>query len=112
MKKIRITIAIVAALSALVLPTAALANSGQQGYGGPNSAVAGINSGGGGNGPTSSAPSPVVEEAPAVAAAAVESSGSTLPFTGLDVGYLAAAGIVLLGLGFLLRRATHRGQTL
>ena len=105
MKKIRITIAIVAALSALVLPTAALANSGQQGYGGPNSAVAGINSSGG-NGPTSSSPSPVVAEAE------VESSGSTLPFTGLDIGYIAAAGIVLLGMGFLLRRATHRGQTL
>ena len=111
MKKIRITIAIVAALSALVLPTAALANSGQQGYGGPNSAVAGINSSGG-NGPTSGSTSPVVEEAPVVAEAEVESSGSTLPFTGLDVGYIAAAGIVLLGMGFLLRRATHRGQTL
>jgi hypothetical protein len=111
MKKLRITFAIVAVLSALVLPTAALANSGQSGYGGPNSAVAGINSSGG-NGPTSSAPSPVVEEAPTVAAAEVESSGSTLPFTGLDVGYIAAAGIVLLGMGFLLRRVSHRGQTL
>jgi hypothetical protein len=110
MKKIRITIAIVAALSALVLPTAALANSGQQGYGGPNSAVAGINSSGG-NGPTSSAPSPVVEEAPVVAEAEVE-SGSTLPFTGLDVGYILGAGVLLLGMGFLLRRATHRNQTL
>jgi hypothetical protein len=111
MKKLRITIAVVAALSALVLPTAALANSGQQGYGGPNSAVAGINSSGG-NGPTSSAPSPVVEEAPVVAETEVESSGGTLPFTGLDVGYIAAAGIVLLGMGFLLRRVTHRGQAL
>jgi hypothetical protein len=109
MTKIRLTIAIVAALSVLVLPAAAFANSGQSGYSGPNSAVAGINSSGG-NGPTSGSPSPVVEEVPTVAAAEVESSGSSLPFTGLDVGYVAGAGILLLGVGLLLRRATHRGD--
>jgi hypothetical protein len=110
MTKLRLTIAIVAALTALALPTAASANSGQDGYGGPNSAVAGINSNGG-NGPSSSAPVAVVEEAPTVESAAVESAGSSLPFTGMDVGYVAAAGLLLLGMGFVLRRATHR-QTL
>jgi hypothetical protein len=29
----------------------------------------------------------------------------------MDVGYVAAAGLLLLGMGFVLRRATHR-QTL
>lgn len=115
MKKIRFSIAILAAISVFVLPAAALANSGQQGYSGPNSAVAGVT--GGGNGPSSGSPSPavetapVVEEAPVVAAAEVETSGSTLPFTGLDVGVIALAGIVLLGMGFLLRRYTHRAPT-
>jgi hypothetical protein len=115
MKKIRFSIAILAAISVLVVPAAASANSGQQGYSGPNSAVAGVS---GGNGPSSgsAAPAevetaPVVEEAPTVAAAEVESSGATLPFTGLDVGVIALAGIVLLGMGFLLRRYTHRSPT-
>ncbi len=109
MNKLRMMFAVVTAISALALPSAALANSGQQGYSGPNSAVAGINSsGGGGNGPTSSTPAAVVEEAPAVEAAAVESNGSSLPFTGLDVGYVAAAGALLLGVGFMLRRVSHR----
>jgi hypothetical protein len=116
MKKIRFSIAILAAISILVLPAAASANSGQQGYSGPNSAVSGVTSSGG-NGPSSGSPSPavetapVVEEAPTVAAAEVESSGSTLPFTGLDVGVIALAGVVLLGMGFLLRRYTHRAPT-
>src|ERR1700761_5122765 len=103
MNKLRLTIAIVAALTALALPTAAFANSGQDGYGGPNSAVAGINAGGG-NGPSNGSSAPaaaVVEEAPTVESAAVESNGSTLPFTGLDVGYVAAAGLLLLGTGFM-----------
>jgi hypothetical protein len=110
MSKLRLTIVIVAALTALALPTAAFANSGQDGYGGPNSAVAGINaSDDNGGGPTSSAP--VVEEAPTVESATVESNGSSLPFTGLDVGYVAAAGLLLLGTGLVLRRATHRHET-
>jgi hypothetical protein len=36
------------------------------------------------------------------------SSGSTLPFTGLDVGLLLAGGVVLLGGGLLLKRMTRR----
>jgi hypothetical protein len=34
-------------------------------------------------------------------------SSSDLPFTGLDLGLLAAAGIVLVGMGFSLRRVTR-----
>ena len=34
--------------------------------------------------------------------------GGSLPFTGADLGVLAAAGGILLSLGFGLRRLTHR----
>jgi hypothetical protein len=34
-----------------------------------------------------------------------------LPFTGLDLGIVAAMGIVLLGTGLVLRRTTRRSPT-
>ena len=34
--------------------------------------------------------------------------GGSLPFTGLDLGLLAAAGVVLTGVGFGMRRLTRR----
>jgi hypothetical protein len=34
------------------------------------------------------------------------STGDTLPFTGLDIGAIAGAAVLLLGLGFALRRGT------
>ena len=36
-----------------------------------------------------------------------QSTGSSLPFTGLDIGLVAGAAILLLGLGFALRRGTR-----
>ena len=36
-----------------------------------------------------------------------ESTGSSLPFTGLDIGLVAGAAVLLLGLGFALRRGTR-----
>jgi hypothetical protein len=36
-----------------------------------------------------------------------KSTGSSLPFTGLDIGLVAGAAILLLGLGFALRRGTR-----
>ena len=65
---------------------------GEEGYGGSN-VVAGLEQGGGGD---TGAP---------VQAATNEGS---LPFTGADLGVLAAAGGLLLGLGLGLRRLTHR----
>jgi hypothetical protein len=35
-------------------------------------------------------------------------SGSTLPFTGLDLGLMLAGGVVLLGGGLVLKRFTRR----
>jgi hypothetical protein len=80
-----------AALLALSAP-AVYAQSGEEGYGGSN-VVAGLEQGGGGD---TGAP---------VQAATDEGS---LPFTGADLGVLAAAGGLLLGLGLGLRRLTHR----
>lgn len=34
-------------------------------------------------------------------------SGSTLPFTGLNLGLLALFGVLLLGAGFAVRRSTR-----
>jgi hypothetical protein len=81
------------ALLALSAP-AVYAQSGQEGYGGSN-VVAGLEQGGGGD---TGAP---------VQTTAANSEGS-LPFTGADLGVLAAAGGLLLGLGLGLRRLTHR----
>ena len=79
------------ALLAFAAP-AAMAQSGTEGYGGSN-VVAGLEQGGGGD---TGAP---------VQAATNEGS---LPFTGADLGVLAAAGGLLLGMGLGLRRLTHR----
>lgn len=42
-----------------------------------------------------------------VLAAETSSSGSSLPFTGLDVGLIALAGIALVGTGMVVRRVSH-----
>jgi len=88
----------VAAVAALLVPSAAFAGSEEGGYAGSNDVVAGLQQGsGGGGGPTSPA-----------AQTSNAGSGSSLPFTGSDLGVMAAAGSLLLGLGFGLRRLTHR----
>ena len=86
----------IAGVVALLAPATAFAQSNEQGYGGPGNVVSGLEQGGGGgNGPTASAP-------------AKASTSGKLPFTGADLGVLAAAGGLLVGLGFGLRRLTHR----
>jgi hypothetical protein len=88
---IRSLIAIMCAL-ALMVPSAAFAQSTDEGYGGAGGIAGQIDSGGNGNGNT-----PVT----------TTKSGS-LPFTGADLGVLAAAGGILVLFGFGLRRLTHR----
>ena len=109
------TIALAAA-AMLVLPSAAFANSTQEGYGGPNNVVAGLEDTGGGPGPNSGeeTPPPVVnsvsETSPEGAAAPASTSG-TLPFTGADLGILALIGALMLAFGFGLRHVTrHQSQ--
>jgi hypothetical protein len=38
------------------------------------------------------------------------SSSASLPFSGLDLGLIAAGGLLLLAMGFGLRRATRSSQ--
>ena len=86
--------AVVGATAMLALAAPAVyADSGTEGYGGAN-VVAGLEQGGG-------------TDTPAPVQAAADEGGS-LPFTGADLGVLAAAGGLLLGLGLGLRRLTHR----
>jgi hypothetical protein len=87
--KIKSLIAIVCVI-ALMAPSAAFAQSGDEGYGGGGGIAGQIDSGGNGNTPVS----------------ADDASGS-LPFTGAELGVLAAAGGLLVLLGFGLRRVTN-----
>lgn len=92
----------VASIAVMLAPAAAMAQSSDEGYGGPGNVISGLQQGsgpgggGGGNAPASQQP---------VKASA---QGGNLPFTGSDLGVLAAAGGILVGLGFGLRRLTHR----
>jgi hypothetical protein len=89
----------IAAMVALLAPATAFAQSSTESYGGPGNVISGLQQGsGGGGGGGSGGSAPVVKA----------SSQGSLPFTGSDLGVLAAAGGVLVGLGFGLRRLTHR----
>lgn len=123
MKRLRILIPLsVTALIALFAfaPASYAACASQAGYAAPggnsqmdvsgasngsncNKGVAGVENG---NGPTSNVSSSAPQQAAATPSA---SSGSSLPFTGLDLTMVLVAGLVLTGLGVTLRRiATHR----
>jgi hypothetical protein len=95
MMRIKKLLAVVGAtaLLAFAAPAAFAEQSGKEGYGGSN-VVAGLEQGGGN------------ETAAPVQAVADE--GASLPFTGADLGVLAVAGGLLLGLGLGLRKLTHR----
>jgi hypothetical protein len=95
----------IAGVLALLAPSAALAQSSDEAYGGDNNVVAGLEQGGGnagGGGGNASSPTSSPTSGPS------SSGGGSLPFTGSDLGVVAAAGGLLLGLGFGLRRLTHR----
>jgi hypothetical protein len=87
-------------------PTAAqyCSPAGVQEHGGNNNGeVKGVN-----EGSTEPTAEPVAEVAPTVEAVAVQesSTGSSLPFTGLDVGVLVVVALALGGAGLVLRRLT------
>jgi hypothetical protein len=73
----------------LAMPGAAMAQSGVDGYSDNGSQVQNIVQGGGGGNSSGG-------------------SGGSLPFTGSELGVLAAAGAALVLFGFGLRRVTHR----
>jgi hypothetical protein len=88
----------IASVGALLAPATAIAGSSDEGYNGPGTAVQGLQQGGGGGGGGGNESQPVK----------ASSQGGKLPFTGADLGVLAAAGGLLAGLGFGLRRLTNR----
>jgi hypothetical protein len=53
-------------------------------------------------------PTLVTATSPTTTAAPAVLSKSTLPFTGLDLGLIVAAGLVLIAGGFVVRRMTRR----
>ncbi len=83
-------IAIVCAV-ALMVPSAAAAQSTDEGYGGAGAIAGQIDTGG-----------------PSGAPVTEEDQGAALPFTGADLGVLGGAGAMLVLLGFGLHRLTHR----
>ena len=89
----------IASVGALLVPATAVASSSDEGYGGPGNVVQGLQQGGGGGGGGGNESQPPVK---------ASSQGGKLPFTGADLGVLAAAGGLLAGLGFGLRRLTNR----
>jgi hypothetical protein len=93
----------IAGVGALLVPAAAVASSSDEGYSGPGNVVQGLQQGGGGGGGGGGGNN---ASEPAVKASSQESG--KLPFTGADLGVLAAAGGLLAGLGFGLRRLTNR----
>jgi hypothetical protein len=116
MTRIKKIFAVAGATALLAVSAPAVyAQSGTEGYGGSN-VVPGLEQGGGGEAQTAPAEESAPVEATPVAAAPVEAApvqaaadeGGSLPFTGADLGVLAAAGGILLALGFGLRRLTHR----
>jgi hypothetical protein len=90
----------IAVVTVLLVPSAAYAQSGTEGYGGQQNVVAGLEED---SAPPPSAPAPAGKEV-----APAKADRGALPFTGADLGVLMAAGSVLLALGFGLRRLTHR----
>jgi hypothetical protein len=96
----RITTAVVVGLALLVVPASALAagSSTCQAYNAQTCNVSAL---------TQSRTEPVSTVASTTTATTAASS-SSLPFTGLDVGLLAVGGVVLVGSGLLVRRASSR----
>jgi hypothetical protein len=102
MKRMKNIIAIAGVVALFAPATAFASSSSDEGYNGPGNVVQGLQQGGGGGGGGNE--SQPVKSQPVKAT----SQGGKLPFTGADLGVLAAAGGLLAGLGFGLRRLTHR----
>ena len=92
----------ISAVMLLGAPSAMAASSAQTGYSKPGGIIQStIDNGGGDHNPAA-----VTENSSPGGVTETHSSGS-LPFTGLDVVLVAAAGGLLLGLGVAMRRLTR-----
>lgn len=112
MLRFKMLLAVVAATAMLALQASVgYAQSATEGYGGSN-AVPGLEHGGTGEvAPGAAEGTAAPEDTAAPATAAVQTAvdkGGSVPFTGADLGVLAAAAGLLLALGFGLRRLTYR----
>jgi len=92
MKRLALLTAVVAFALFAAVPAFG-ADATTDAYGGRGGGVLGAVDSGGGNG-----------QPPAQVA---ETSGGSLPFTGLDVGLLALGGVLLVGVGVGLRRVSR-----
>jgi hypothetical protein len=93
-------ITMVFAIAMLTAVPAYAQKSVGDGYGGLGAgAVNGVSKGGGGGGSIAGVTAAVPNQSSVAT--------SSLPFTGLDIGLLAAGGIVLVGVGVGLRRFTR-----
>jgi hypothetical protein len=121
--RLRLVLALAAVVAVFALPAQAMANENCSNAGNDPTAaqycsVAGVHTKGGesnSGGPSGGETEPAAEE-PVVEAVNSESapseaseSSGTLPFTGLDVGILAAVAVALTGTGLVLRRLTSSG---
>ena len=98
MKRLQKTIVASIAALCLLVPGAAMAQSSSlEGYSEPRAEIEGSSTSGGDPGDRSGG-DPV--------AATADETGS-LPFTGLDLGLMAAGGVVLAGMGFGMRRLSQ-----
>ena len=110
---LRAVLATAVLAAAFALPAQAMAqtscpNAGSDPTASQYCSVSGVNTGSG-DGP-SKVDSVSVSDVSSSGTTAVETSGSgSLPFTGLDVGILAAVAAALMGTGLLLRRLTASG---
>ncbi len=111
-------VAAVVALPAQAMAKEDCSNAGNDPTAAQYCSVAGVQgSGGEGNGPVGGESEPAAEEpvaavveTEAAVPAATTTGGSTLPFTGLDVGILAAVAAALVATGLVLRRLTASGD--
>lgn len=104
MKTLQIKIVALAALAVLAFPTVALGASSDEGYGGPNNVVSGVQTNNDEE-PPSSAPE---SETAGVQTVSESDDSDVLPFTGTDLLIMAASGGLLMMFGFGLRRLTRR----
>ena len=112
--KFKTAISLLVACALLVIPGAAFAASPtSDAYSG----VAGVHQSGGNTPPSNGVDAATEESAPVAAEVApvseeeVATAGSTLPFTGLNVGLLAVVGLGLVGGGIVLYRMNRRPVT-
>jgi len=109
MPAVRRTVLFVVALCALALPASApAADSSVQGYGGPGGSV---ESSVGSDPGSSTGTAPALRTPTATKAAA---GSNSLPFTGLDIGFVAVVGfgLLLMGVGLSLVLRGHRHPAL